>query len=58
MKRDLFIISVAMLAIGLATWSFWGNPEAVSRVHTAQSLNQDPGVKLVTERSDYMRTER
>jgi len=46
--------------LGLITWTFWGNPEMgyVPRLRTAQSLKADPNLKLISERSAYMRTER
>jgi hypothetical protein len=46
--------------LGLITWTFWGNPEMgyVPRLRTAQSLKADPNLKLISERSASMRTER
>ncbi len=60
MRRDLLLIFSAILALGLISWTFWGNPEVGSalRMHTAQSLKADPNLKLISERSAYMRTER
>ena len=60
MRRDLLLICNAILALGLISWTFWGNPEmgSVPRMHTAQSLEADPNLKLISERSAYMRTER
>jgi hypothetical protein len=58
MKRDLLVMSGGILALGLVMWTFWGNPGATPRMHTVQTLNQDPNVKLVSEQSPYMRTER
>jgi hypothetical protein len=43
----------------LATWALWGNPySSVPRMHTGQSIAADPNLKLVSERSPYMRNER
>jgi hypothetical protein len=58
MRRDLLLICSAILALGLISWTFWGNPEMGSapRMHTAQSLKADPN--FISERSAYMRTER
>jgi hypothetical protein len=58
MKRDLLVIGVGMLAVGVVTWSFWGNPRGTPRMHTVQMLDKDPNVKLVSEHSPFMRTER
>jgi hypothetical protein len=60
MKRDILVMSSATLAAALIAWAFWGNPpmSAEPRFPLAQSLDQDPAVKLVTERSPYMRSER
>ena len=60
MRRDLLLIFSAILALGLISWTFWGNPEVGSapRMHAAQSLKADPNLKLISERSAYMRTER
>lgn len=60
MKRDVFLVSGGILGLGLLSWTFWGNPEssAVPRVHTVQILHDDPDLRLVSERSPYMRTER
>ena len=54
MKRDLSIISGGLLAFGALIWVFWGNPERQS--HSA--LQADPNLKLVSEKSPYMRDER
>jgi hypothetical protein len=57
MKDDLFIVVVGVVAVGLAIWGLWGNPRH-SAAKVAQHLNVDPDLKLVTERSPYMRSER
>jgi hypothetical protein len=58
MKRDLLIIGSGMLAVGTVFWAVWGNPENVPRMHTVQEMKAAPELKLVSERSPYMRTER
>jgi hypothetical protein len=58
MKRDLLVIGVGMLAVGVVSWSFWGNPPGTAGMHTVQMLHKDPNVKLVSESSPFMRTER
>jgi hypothetical protein len=45
MKQDLFIVGGGIVAFGLAIWGLWGNPR-----HSP--------LKIVSERSPYMRTER
>jgi len=60
MKRDIGMISGATLAIGMIMWAFAGNPESASRARTSGSQKMDvaPELKLVSERSPYMRSER
>jgi hypothetical protein len=59
MKRDVLAISGGMITLGAVIWIFWGNPEHVPRIHAgSQELGADPALKLVSERSPYMRTER
>jgi hypothetical protein len=58
MKRDVFVISGGILALGLCCWALWGNPENVPRDRHVQSLGADPNLKQVTEHSPHMRTER
>jgi hypothetical protein len=58
MKLDLLIISGGILAVGAVIWGFWGNPDNTPRAHSAEALNADPQLKLVSQRSMYMRDER
>lgn len=58
MQRDLIIISAGMIAISIISWSSWKDPGVVPSMHTAQTLDQDQSVKLVTEHSPYMWSER
>jgi hypothetical protein len=55
MKRDISIICAGILAVGIAIWAAWGNPESTPRMHAA---HHDPDAMFVTERSPYMRDER
>jgi hypothetical protein len=57
-KRDIGVISGATLAIGMIMWAFVGNPESASRARVTQKMDIAPELKLVTERSPYMRSER
>jgi hypothetical protein len=52
MKYDLSVVGGGIIAVGFIAWIFWGTP----RVHSVQPLDSD--LKLVSERSPYMRTER
>jgi len=47
-----------MLAVGTVFWAVWGNPENVPRMHIVKEMKAAPELKLVSERSPYMRTER
>jgi hypothetical protein len=60
MKRDIVVISGATLAIGVIMWAFVGNPESASRSRTnvTSKLDIGPDLKLVSEHSPYMRSER
>jgi len=57
MKRDFLVISTFMLAV-CAVANFWATPEKPFRVHNHQQINADPNLKLISEQSPYMRTER
>ena len=58
MRRDLLAVSSGILTAGVIAWVFWGNPENVPRMHTFQAMAADPDLRLVSERSPYMRNER
>jgi hypothetical protein len=59
MKRDILAISGATIALGAVLWIFWGNAPGAPRQHVGdQQLAADPALKLVSERSPYMRNER
>jgi len=59
MRRDLLMLSGASAIFGLLTWALWGNPEnPVPRMHIDKFMSADDNLKLVSERSPYMRTER
>ena len=60
MTKDMLAISAGMLAVGLGVWSFWGNPQHTKpeKTQVVRTLADDPALKLVSEESSYMRTER
>jgi hypothetical protein len=60
MKRDILAISGATIALGAVMWMFLGNPVNAPRAHVGhqQQLAADPALKLISEQSPYMRTER
>ena len=58
MKRDIGVISGATLAIGIIMWAFVGNPESTNRIRVTQKMDVAPELKLITERSPHMRSER
>jgi hypothetical protein len=60
MTKDMLAICAGMLAVCLGLWSFWGNPRNVKPLKTqvVRALADDPALKLVSEKSSYMRTER
>ena len=58
MKRDIGVMSSTILAIGAVVFAFWGNPETAKRTSVVQKMNVAPELKLVSERSPYMRSER
>jgi hypothetical protein len=59
MRRDFAILGGASAVLGLLTWALWGNPEnPLPRMHTGQAISADHNLKLISERSPYMRTER
>jgi len=51
-------MSGTILAIGAVVWAFWGNPETSKRTSAVHKMDVAPELKLVSERSPYMRSER
>lgn len=60
MTKDIIAICAAMLAVGVGVWTFWGHPQGAKPASTevVRILADDPALKLVSEKSSYMRTER
>jgi hypothetical protein len=64
MGRDLLILAGASIVFGVFVWAVLGHPQKRSeqggsiRMETSHSLDADPDLRLISERSPYMRTER
>ncbi|HMM90005.1 hypothetical protein [Bradyrhizobium sp.] len=61
MTKDFIIIWAAMLAVGVAAWSFSGDRQSTKPMRTeaaARIIADDPALKLYSEKSPYMRNER
>ena len=60
MTKDMIVICAGMLAVGVVVWSFWGNPPSTKSAKTqvVRPVVDDPALKLISEKSTYMRTER
>ena len=60
MTKDMIAISAGMLIVWLAVLSTRDAPHVASlvEIQAARNLADDPALKLVSERSPYMRTER
>lgn len=58
MKRDFLVISAAMLAMYVVVSILWGGRDNSSRVDPHQHISADTELKLISEQSPYMRSER
>ena len=58
MERNLWVLSAAFVFLGLIVWILAPNPQKSSLRTEAQLLSAGPELRLVSERSSYMRTER
>jgi hypothetical protein len=60
MTRDMLAICAGMLAVGFGLWNFSRNSQGTKppQTHVVRALADDPALKLVSEKSSYMRTER
>ena len=60
MTKDMMAIGAGMLVVGLGVWSLRDTPQNASPATTQATriLADDPALKLVSENSPYMRTER
>ena len=60
MTKDFIAISAATFVIGVGVWGLRGNTHGTSpeTTETVRVLADDPALKLASEQSPYMRTER
>jgi hypothetical protein len=60
MTKDFVVICAGMLAVSAGVWNFWGSPQDTkpTRTEVVRILADDPALKLASETSPYMRTER
>ena len=58
MVRDPWTVAAALFAFGMIAWVLVAEHPHKSPVWMHQSLSADPDLRLVSERSEYMRTER
>ncbi|MCA6118352.1 hypothetical protein J6524_26260 [Bradyrhizobium sp. WSM 1738] len=60
MTKDMIAIGAGMLVVWLGVWSLRdGLPNASpAKTQAVRTLADDPALKLVSENSPYMRTER
>jgi hypothetical protein len=60
MTKDFIAICAAMLVVGVGVWGLRGNRHGTSpeTTETVRALADDPALKLASDRSPYMRTER
>ena len=60
MMRDPWILVAALFAFGVITWVVVAErpPKSPVRIEASRTLAADPDLRLVSERSPYMRTER
>ncbi len=58
MKRDLLLLAFGMIAVSVASWFAPGHPLPPTYFHQDRRLTDDVKLKFITERSEYMRSER
>jgi hypothetical protein len=60
MMRHPWSLAAALLALALVAWVVVAErpPETPLRIEASLTLGADPDLRLVSERSAYMRTER
>ena len=60
MMRDPWTLAAAVFAFGVIAWVVVAERPRQSpvRIEASQTLATDPDLRLISERSEYMRTER
>ena len=60
MMRDPWTLAAALFAFGIIAWVVVVEhpPKSQARIEASRTLAADPDLRLVSERSPYMRTER
>jgi hypothetical protein len=60
MVRDPWVFAVTLVAFGMISWVLIAerSQKVPVRQETFHSLSADPDLRLISERSPYMRTER
>ena len=60
MMRDPWTVAAALFAFGVIAWVVVAErpPKSLGRIEASPALAADPDLRLVSERSPYMRTER
>ena len=60
MTKDFIVICAGFLAVSVGVGSVWINPQSTKpeRTEVVRILADDPALKLASETSPYMRTER
>ena len=58
--RDPWTLAAALLSFGVIAWVVVAerSPKSPVRIETARTMTAEPDLRLVSERSPYMRTER
>jgi hypothetical protein len=60
MAKDIVAICAGFLVLGFVTWTLGMTPKhsPVSETHIVRALADDPDLKLISEQSHFMRSER
>jgi hypothetical protein len=58
LPREMVLIGFGIVAVDLAFWFVSGKPPPPTHVHADQHLTDNPKDRFITERSEYMRSER
>jgi hypothetical protein len=60
MAKDIVAICAGFLVLGFITWTLGKTPKhsPESETHVVRALADDPDLKLISEQSPFMRSER